>query len=88
MFGLTLITTKKYETLLSDNQVLAGEYNDLKNEYDELEKKLEGDRVCGQHCKNCKYGIEEIIYSTIFPPTIKYTCELELKCKDFERLER
>lgn len=85
MFGLTLITTKKYENLLFDNQVLVGNYNALKNKYDELEKKLEGDRVCNQYCKNCKYGIGETIYSTIFPPTIKYTCELNCKCKDFDR---
>lgn len=84
MFGLTLITTKKYENLCFENESLKSNNKSLKNRCDELEKKLkeDGDRICGDYCIRCKYSIQKPIS---VPPYILYSCELNYKCPDFER---
>lgn len=51
-----------------------------------LNKKLKGDRVCTGYCRTCKHAIDNgaTWYMGVFYPNDPL-CDLECKCKDFER---
>ena len=60
-----------------------------KTEIERLTAKLRGDRVCDGCCSVCKHSIASVYApSPAFPgimPYATYSCELDCKCKDFER---
>lgn len=57
----------------------------LVKENAELKAKLCGDRVCDGYCENCKHGLGTQSYHPVFGNYISWKCELDCKCKDFER---
>lgn len=60
------------------------EIESLTNRLRLAEKKIQGERVCGGYCKTCVHAIEGMNYSLGCCYT-SYTCELDCKCKDFQR---
>lgn len=57
----------------------------LQKQIEKLEAKLSGDRVCDGYCESCKHGIQCYIMGIY--PIPSYRCDLDCKCKDFERKE-
>lgn len=53
----------------------------------EYKKRLAGDRVCGGYCKACVHAIKKEYYASTFTPYIypEYICELDCKCKDYQK---
>lgn len=56
----------------------------LKEMLDKAEKKLRGERVCDGYCKTCIHSIEQEQYAYGGVYTT-YTCELDCKCKEFQK---
>lgn len=56
----------------------------LKDKLRLAEKKIKGERVCGGYCQKCVHGIERIENMGFMGG---YTCELDCKCKDFQKKE-
>ena len=74
------------EVLRSENERLKSDVETLRSENKRLTAKLRGDRVCDGCCAVCKHGV---LTPTWFPTPMTsvnaFVCELECKCKDFER---
>lgn len=62
--------------------------DELKAEVDTLTAKLRGDRVCDGYCENCVHGIKTERFHPLYGETVSFNCELDCKCKDFEKKER
>ena len=69
---------KNFET----KKQLKAEIEELKRDYEELKKKLNGERVCSVFCKFCKNSLERSNLTGTY-----YDCLLDCHCKDFERKE-
>lgn len=50
-----------------------------------LTKQLNGERTCSGFCSVCKYGVKTETYIYGGGAHTIYLCELNCKCKDFER---
>lgn len=75
---------KKVRKLESKIKWIDKDNDRLRKELDELKKKLRGERVCDGYCKTCIHGIEQ---GQFYPGGFytAYTCELDCKCKDFQK---
>lgn len=60
------------------------EIESLRNQLQLAEKKIKGERVCDGYCQECAHAIEGFGYIPGGCYT-SYTCELDCKCKDFQR---
>lgn len=61
---------------------LKAEIEELKRDYEELKKKLNGERVCSAFCQICENGLEVRSWTGLY-----YECRLNCHCKNFERKE-
>ena len=57
----------------------------LKKENEELKSRICGDRVCDGYCNICNHGIKKQSFSPIDGLCDTWICELNCKCKDFEK---
>lgn len=83
---IDLFNRRKCDELEAENESLKSDVEALRRENERLTAKLRGDRVCDGCCAICKHGV---LTPTWFPAQMKavnaFICELECKCKDFER---
>lgn len=63
---------------------LKKEIERLKIRLDEAYKIIRGDRVCGGYCDKCGHSIV-VDKPMIFGSGRAWVCELDCKCKDFQR---
>lgn len=54
----------------------------LREQLDEAERKIRGDRVCDGYCHVCNHGVKMTRYY-VGGTYEQYICELDCKCKDF-----
>lgn len=77
---------RKLDELEAENESLKSDAEALRSENERLTAKLRGERVCDGCCAVCKHGV---LTPTWFPAPMvvvnAFVCELECKCKDFER---
>lgn len=56
----------------------------LRNQLRLAEKKISGERVCDGYCQNCVHSVAVDVES-LLGTSKTYSCELDCKCKDFQR---
>ena len=77
---------KKVKDLEKRLNMTESENRDLQTQIEKLEAQLRGGRVCDGYCENCKHGIQDYASGICIDPlTPYYKCDLDCKCKDFER---
>lgn len=59
----------------------------LLEENKNLSKQLNGERTCSGFCSSCKHGIKTETYIFGGGSRTFYLCELNCKCKDFEKVD-
>lgn len=61
--------------------------DELKAEVNALTAKVHGDRVCDGYCENCVHEIKTTRFHPLYGETASFSCELDCKCKGFEKKE-
>lgn len=64
---------------------LSTELKNKNDEIDNLESRLSGDRYCSTFCQRCIHAISYPAYSALGSTYTSYICELDNKCRDYER---
>jgi hypothetical protein len=97
MFGIKIISSKKFDEMEQTIREQRADIRELKIDLDEKNKEvsklksgISGEVVCDRYCEQCEHGIETdetYIYvgSGEYRKHKKYTCELSLPCKSFSR---
>lgn len=99
MFGLKIISKKKFDEMESTIRNQNADIRELKidldrknNEVSKLKSGISGEVVCDRYCEQCMHGIE--VGETYIPVGFgeyqkhkNYACELSLPCRSFSRKE-
>lgn len=64
---------------------LEAENHMLKKEIETLKSRLNGDKYCSNLCQRCIHAISYPSYCAIGGAYTAYMCELDNKCKDYEK---
>lgn len=78
---------KKVEELESKLSIAKSREIELESKIEELKLQIRGGRVCDVYCKDCKHSIATPNTNIFNVTYYTYQCELDCKCKDFERKE-
>lgn len=99
MFGIKIISKKKFDEMESTIRNQNADIRELKIDLDEKNKEvsklksgISGEVVCDRYCEQCMHGIE--VGETYIPVGFgeyqkhkNYACELSLPCRSFSRKE-
>lgn len=76
-----IFLSSKIKKLEEENMELKKDLRDYKESNETLQKRLDGERICGEYCDKCKHKLVSYVCGMPW----RY-CMLDCKCKDFEHV--